>query len=37
VDDGDYFQQVLAWALKSRWQEQNQLLPEIAKSFRSEK
>jgi hypothetical protein len=26
VDDGDHFQQILAWTLKSRWQKQNQLL-----------
>jgi uncharacterized protein DUF4190 len=29
VDDGDDFQQILAWTLKSRWQQQNQLLREI--------
>jgi hypothetical protein len=37
VDDGDHFQQILAWTLKSRWQNQNQLLREVAGSFRSEK
>jgi bacterioferritin (cytochrome b1) len=37
VDDGDYFQQILAWTLKSRWGEQNQLLREITGTFRSEK
>jgi hypothetical protein len=37
VDDGDHFQQILAWTLKSHWQEQNQLLREITNSFRSEK
>jgi hypothetical protein len=37
VDDGDHFQQILAWTLKSRWQKQNQLLREITKTFRSEK
>jgi hypothetical protein len=37
VDDGDHFQQILAWTLKSRWQKQNQLLREVAGSFRSEK
>jgi len=37
VDDGDHFQQILAWTLKSRWQKQNQLLREITNSFRSEK
>jgi hypothetical protein len=34
VDDGDHFQQILAWTLKSRWQQQNQLLREITDSFR---
>src|SRR5262249_6698697 len=24
VDDGDHFQQILAWTLKSRWQQQNE-------------
>jgi hypothetical protein len=28
VDDGDHFQQILTWTLKSRWQKQNQLLCE---------
>ena len=37
VDDGDYFQQILAWTLKSRWQKQNQLLREVTGSFQSEK
>jgi hypothetical protein len=37
VDDGDHFQQILAWTLKSRWQKQNQLLREVTASFRSEK
>jgi hypothetical protein len=37
VDDGDHFQQILAWTLKSRWQQQNQLLREITRSFHSEK
>ena len=36
VDEGDYFQQILAWTLKSRWQEQNQQLREITNSFHSE-
>lgn len=35
VDDGDYFQQILAWTLKSRWQKQDQLLREVTASFRS--
>lgn len=37
VDDGDYFQQILAWTLKSRWQKQNEQLREITNSFHSEK
>ncbi len=37
VDDGDYFQQILAWTLKSRWQEQNEQLREATNSFHSEK
>jgi hypothetical protein len=37
VDDGDHFQQILAWTLKSRWQKQNQLLRKVTVSFRSEK
>jgi hypothetical protein len=37
VDDGDHFQQILSWTLKSRWQEQNQLLRESTGTFRSEK
>ena len=37
VDDGDHFQQILAWTLKSRWQKHNQLLREVTASFRSEK
>jgi hypothetical protein len=37
VGDGDHFQQILAWTLKPRWQQQNQQLREIARSFRSEK
>jgi Domain of unknown function (DUF4190) len=37
VDDGDHFQQILAWTLKSRWQKENQLLREATESFRSEK
>jgi len=36
VDDGDHFQQILAWTLKSRWQKQNQLLREVTGSFHSE-
>jgi hypothetical protein len=37
VDDEDRFQQILAWTLKSRWEEQNQWLHEITRTFRSEK
>jgi hypothetical protein len=37
VDDGDHFQQILAWTLKSRWQQQNQLLREITGTFHSER
>ena len=37
VDDGDQFQQILAWTLKSRWQQQHDLLREITRTFRSEK
>lgn len=37
VDDGDHFQQILAWTLKSRWQQQNELLREITRTVRSEK
>ena len=37
VDDGDHFQQILAWTLKSRWQKQNQLLREVTESFHNEK
>jgi len=36
LDDGDHFQQILAWTLKPRWQKQNQLLREVTGSFRSE-
>jgi uncharacterized protein DUF4190 len=37
VDDGDHFQQILAWTLKSRWQQQNKLLHEITRSFYGER
>ena len=36
VDDGDYFQQILAWTLKSRWQEQSEQLREITNGFHGE-
>jgi len=37
VDDGDHFQQILAWTLNSRWEQQNEVLREITGGFRSEK
>ena len=37
VDDGDHFQQILAWTLKSRWQQQNEQLREVTASLRREK
>src|SRR5437870_5324657 len=37
VDDGDYFQQIVAWTTKSRWPKQNQELREMTGSFRCEK
>jgi hypothetical protein len=37
VDDGDYFQQIVAWTTKSRWPKQNQELRDITNSFHSEK
>src|SRR5216117_1554438 len=37
VGDGDLFQQILEWTLKSRWQKQNQLLREVTGSFQSDK
>jgi hypothetical protein len=39
VDGGDHFQQILAWTLKSRWQQPRTLsgLREITRTFRSEK
>jgi len=39
VDGGDHFQQILAWTLKSRWQQPRTLsgLREITGTFRSEK
>ena len=37
VDDGDYFQQIIAWTTKSRWPKQNQELREMTSSFRCEK
>ena len=37
VDDGDYFQQIVAWTTRSRWPKQNQELREMTRSFHSEK
>ena len=37
LDDGDNFHQILAWTLKSRWQQQNEILREATNSFHSEK
>jgi hypothetical protein len=36
IDDGDYFQQILAWTTKSRWPTENGELHEITNSFHSE-
>lgn len=37
VDDGNHFQQILAWTLKSRWHKQDELLREVTGSFSNEK
>jgi hypothetical protein len=37
VDDGDHFQTINAWTIKSRSKQQNQLLREITRTFHSEK
>ena len=37
VDEGDNFEQILAWTLKWRWQKQNEELREVTRSFHSEK
>src|SRR2546421_5995785 len=37
VDDGDYFQQIIAWTTKSRWPKQNRELRDVTNSFHSEK
>lgn len=37
ADDGDHFQQILAWTLKSRWEQQNQSLREITGTFHGAK
>lgn len=36
IDDGDHFQQILAWTLKSRWQQQNQLLRQIIETVHAQ-
>lgn len=37
VDDGDGFDQILAWTLKSRWAKENAELRDVTNSFHSEK
>src|SRR6266513_5041257 len=37
VDDGDYFQQIVAWTTKSHWPKRNRELRDITNSFHSEK
>jgi len=37
VEDGDYFQQVVAWTTKSHWPKHSQELRDITNSFHSEK
>jgi len=37
VDDGDYFQQIVAWTTKSHWPKRNQELRDVTNSFQSEK
>ena len=37
VDEGDSYQQILAWTLKARWQKHQQELAEVTNSFHSEK
>jgi hypothetical protein len=37
VDDGDYFQQIVAWTTKRRWSKQNQELREVTSTFHVEK
>jgi pyruvate/2-oxoglutarate dehydrogenase complex dihydrolipoamide acyltransferase (E2) component len=36
VDDGEYFHQILAWTIKSRWDQHNAELRKITESFRTE-
>jgi hypothetical protein len=37
VDEGDSFQQILAWTLKWRWQKENEELRDATTSFHAEK
>jgi len=37
LDDGDYFQQIVAWTTKWRWPKQNQQLRDATQSFHREK
>ena len=37
VDEGDYFQQIVAWTTKRRWPKENQELRDATQSFHSEK
>ena len=37
VDDGDHFQQIVAWTSKPRWPKENKQLRDITNSFHSEK
>ena len=37
VDEGDSFQQILAWTLKSRWEKHHEELRNVTNSFHSEK
>jgi hypothetical protein len=37
VDEGDGFDQILVWTLKSRWAKENAELRDVTNSFHSEK
>jgi hypothetical protein len=37
VDTGDHYDQILAWTLQSRWDQNQELLREVTRSFRAEK
>jgi hypothetical protein len=37
VDEGDSFQQIMAWTMKNRWEKQNAELREVTNSFHAEK